>query len=106
MGLPIPVIPLELPSYQRKENFGADETFFNWSNIWQSHKPKQSVSAAILLALPPWAFGIGMMWLRSQIFCSSCGIEVNVTAPMGATPSDIAQMGKAHFNVLLVSGNW
>ena len=29
------------------------------------------------------------------------GIEVNVTAPMGATPSDIAQMGKAHFNVLL-----
>ena len=29
------------------------------------------------------------------------GIEVNITAPMGATPSDIAQMGKAHFNVLL-----
>ena len=28
MGLPVPVIPLELPSYQRKENFGADETFF------------------------------------------------------------------------------
>ena len=24
----IPVIPLELPSYQRKENFGADETFY------------------------------------------------------------------------------
>jgi light-independent protochlorophyllide reductase subunit B len=29
------------------------------------------------------------------------GIEVNVTAPMGATPSDIAKMGQAHFNVLL-----
>ena len=28
MGIPVPVIPLELPSYQRKENFGADETFF------------------------------------------------------------------------------
>ncbi|MDX5401324.1 MAG: ferredoxin:protochlorophyllide reductase (ATP-dependent) subunit B, partial [Rhodobacterales bacterium] len=28
MGLPVPVIALELPSYQRKENFGADETFF------------------------------------------------------------------------------
>lgn len=28
MGLPIPVIALELPSYQRKENFGCDETFF------------------------------------------------------------------------------
>jgi light-independent protochlorophyllide reductase B subunit len=28
MGLPVPVIALELPSYQRKENFGADETLF------------------------------------------------------------------------------
>ena len=28
MGLKVPVIPLELPSYQRKENYGADETFF------------------------------------------------------------------------------
>ena len=28
LGLPCPVIPLDLPSYSRKENFGADETFF------------------------------------------------------------------------------
>jgi hypothetical protein len=28
MGLPVPVVALELPSYQRKENFGADETFY------------------------------------------------------------------------------
>ena len=28
LGLPVPVVALELPSYQRKENFGADETFF------------------------------------------------------------------------------
>ena len=28
MGLPCPIVPLELPSYQRKENFGADETLF------------------------------------------------------------------------------
>jgi light-independent protochlorophyllide reductase subunit B len=28
MGLPIPAIPLELPSYQRKENWGAAETFY------------------------------------------------------------------------------
>ena len=26
--LPIPVIPLELPAYQRKENWGAAETFY------------------------------------------------------------------------------
>jgi light-independent protochlorophyllide reductase subunit B len=28
MGLPVPVVALELPSYQRKENFGSDETFY------------------------------------------------------------------------------
>src|SRR5512137_453048 len=28
LDLPIPVIPLELPSYQRKENWGAAETFY------------------------------------------------------------------------------
>jgi len=29
LNLPVPVIPLELPSYQRKENFGASETFYH-----------------------------------------------------------------------------
>src|SRR6201990_3194288 len=28
LQLPIPVVPLELPSYQRKENWGASETFY------------------------------------------------------------------------------
>ena len=28
LNLPIPVIPLELPSYQKKENWGASETFY------------------------------------------------------------------------------
>ena len=28
LALPVPVIPLELPSYQKKENWGASETFY------------------------------------------------------------------------------
>jgi light-independent protochlorophyllide reductase subunit B len=28
LGLPIPVVPLELPAYQRKEGWGAAETFY------------------------------------------------------------------------------
>ncbi|MCF8206912.1 MAG: ferredoxin:protochlorophyllide reductase (ATP-dependent) subunit B, partial [Methylotenera sp.] len=28
LNLPVPVIPLELPAYQRKENWGAAETFY------------------------------------------------------------------------------
>jgi len=30
MGLDIPVIPLELPSYSRKENFGGGSTCMLW----------------------------------------------------------------------------
>ncbi|MEM6733657.1 MAG: nitrogenase component 1, partial [Myxococcota bacterium] len=29
MDLPVPVVPLELPSYTRKENWGAAETFYH-----------------------------------------------------------------------------
>ncbi|MFO1328718.1 MAG: nitrogenase component 1, partial [Rubrivivax sp.] len=29
LGLPVPVVPLELPSYQRKENWGAAETLYH-----------------------------------------------------------------------------
>ncbi|MFX8024100.1 nitrogenase component 1, partial [Acinetobacter baumannii] len=28
LDLPVPVIPLELPAYQKKENWGAAETFY------------------------------------------------------------------------------
>ena len=28
LGLPVPVVALELPAYQRKENWGAGETFY------------------------------------------------------------------------------
>ena len=28
LNLPIPVVPLELPAYQKKENWGAAETFY------------------------------------------------------------------------------
>ena len=41
LGVDIPVIPLELPSYQRKENFGADETFYQIvkNQIFQLNAP-------------------------------------------------------------------
>ena len=29
LELPVPVVPLELPAYQRKENWGAAETFYH-----------------------------------------------------------------------------
>ena len=101
MGLPIPVIPLELPSYQRKENFGADETFFQI--VRHLAKPMAKTERVSCNIIVPTALGFrhrdDVQEITNLLY--ELGIEVNVTAPMGATPADIARMGQAHFNVLL-----
>jgi light-independent protochlorophyllide reductase subunit B len=101
MGLPIPVIALELPSYQRKETFGADETFFQI--VRHLAKPMEKTTRISCNIIGPTALGFrhrdDVQEITNLLY--ELGIEVNVTAPMGATPADIAKMGQAHFNVLL-----
>ncbi|MGD9294271.1 MAG: ferredoxin:protochlorophyllide reductase (ATP-dependent) subunit B [Roseobacter sp.] len=101
MGIPVPVIPLELPSYQRKENFGADETFFQI--VRALAKPMDRTKQITCNLIGPTALGFrhrdDITELTSLL--SDMGISVNVVAPMGASPADIAKMGQAHFNVLM-----
>ena len=101
LDLSIPVIPLELPSYQRKENFGTDETFYQIVKcLVQENKKTKNISCNIL---GPTALGFrhrdDVKELNSILLDQ--GIEVNVTAPLGASPSDIKNLTKAHFNVML-----
>ena len=101
MGLGIPVIALELPSYQRKENFGADETFYQI--VKALAKPMEKTERITCNILGPTALGFrhrdDIQEITNLLF--ELGIGVNVTAPMTASPTDIANMGRAHFNVLL-----
>lgn len=101
MGLDIPVIALELPSYQRKENFGADETFYQI--VKSLAKPMDRTQRVTCNILGPTALGFrhrdDIQEITNLLY--ELGVEVNVTAPMTSTPSDIARMGQAHFNVLL-----
>lgn len=101
MGLDIPVIPLELPSYQRKENFGADETFFQI--VRALAKPCDRTAKVSCNILGPTALGFrhrdDIEELKGLLY--DAGIEVNAVAPYDATPSDIAHLGAAHFNVML-----
>ncbi|MEM9344889.1 MAG: ferredoxin:protochlorophyllide reductase (ATP-dependent) subunit B [Pseudomonadota bacterium] len=101
MGLPVPVMALELPSYQRKENFGADETFFQI--VRGLAKPCERTERVTANILGPTALGFRHRDDIEEItgLLSELGVEVNVVAPYGATPSDIARLGAAHFNVLL-----
>ena len=101
MGMDIPVIPLELPSYSRKENYGADETFYQI--VKTLAKPAERTKHVTCNILGPTALGFRARDDIEEItgLLEDIGISVNVVAPFGATPSSMATLPAAHFNVLL-----
>lgn len=101
MGMDIPVIPLDLPSYQRKENFGADETFFQI--VRALARPMDRAARKCVNLIGPTALGFRHRDDITELtgLLSDMGLEVNVCAPYGATPSDIKKLGQAHANVLM-----
>lgn len=112
LGFPIPVIPIDLPAYQRKENWGASETFYQLVRAIAGPKApppgtKRAERAPGVRAtcnlLGPTALGFRHRDDVAEItkLLGQLGIDVNVTAPMGATPADLARLGDADFNVVL-----
>ena len=105
LNLPMPVVPLELPSYQKKENWGAAETFYRMVRAFAgaAGKPATVPEAASCNILGPTSLGfrnrddIGEV----RLLLEALGIRVNVVAPLGATPSDLARIPQAAFNVSL-----
>ncbi len=106
LDLPCPVIPLELPSYQRKENWGAAETFYRM--VRQLADP--AVRPAPREGRRPLANLLGPCALgfrhRDDVvevvkLLDSMGIGVNCVAPLGASPTDLRTLGRADFNVVL-----
>ncbi len=104
MQLPCPVVPLELPSYQRKENWGAAETFYQIVRRLadQSVTPAgaERKSANIL---GPAALGFRHRddVIEVRKILDRLGVTVNCVAPLGASPADIARIGAADFNIVL-----
>jgi light-independent protochlorophyllide reductase subunit B len=112
LGLPIPVVPLELPAYQKKENWGAAETFYQLVRTLASPsapppgtpRPARAPGTrARCNLLGPTALGFRHRDDVTEItrLLERLGIDVAVVAPMGATPADIARLGEADFNVVL-----
>jgi light-independent protochlorophyllide reductase subunit B len=110
LNLDLPVVALELPSYQRKENWGAAETFYQ---LVRALCPAPAAGAA----RPPRAAGqrprcnlLGATALgfrhRDDVtevmhLLAELGVDVNVCAPLGASVADLRRLGEADFNVLL-----
>ena len=111
LGLPCPVLPLELPSYMRRENWGASETFYRLvRGLAGAHAPAPGETRAERAPGPPRCNILGGTALgfrhRDDIkeirkLLGRLGIEVHVCAPLGASAADIARMGEADFNVVL-----
>ena len=106
LELPIPVIPLELPSYQRKENWGAAETFYYIvRNL--ARPPGEAPQAEKLRPscnlLGPTALGFRHRDDVTELttLLTQLGVDINVVAPWNATPDDIARLGDADFNVCM-----
>ena len=112
LNLPVPVVALELPSYQRKENWGASETFYQMvralagpnapapGTVRAPRTPGQRPRCNIL---GPSALGFRHRDDVTEIskLLDQMGVEVRVVAPLGATADDLAHLGEADFNVVL-----
>ncbi len=108
LDLPVPVVPLELPAYQKKENWGASETFYQLVRRFCSKEffeeknisVKNSPSCNIL---GPTALGFrnkdDVKEIKSLL--EEIGVNVNVVAPLEASVEDLSKIPLADFNVLL-----
>jgi len=112
LGLPVPVLPLDLPSWSRKETWGASETFHRL--VRALLKPRAPAPGtprpARALGQAPRANLLGPIALgfrcRDDVtaisrLLAAIGVEVQVIAPLGARPADLLRLPEADFNVCL-----
>jgi light-independent protochlorophyllide reductase subunit B len=109
LNLPVPVVPLELPSYQRKENWGAAETFYQMVRHLSS-APARAVRRERAEGVRPSCNILGPTALgfrhRDDVheirnLLEELGIDVRVVAPLGASAADLTRLHEADFNVVL-----
>ena len=104
LNLPVPVIPLELPAYQKKENWGASETFYRLVRTLAGARRERAPHAKPLVnILGGTALGFRCRDDVKEIskLLVSLGFDIHVTAPAGASPVDLTRLGEADVNVVL-----
>jgi light-independent protochlorophyllide reductase subunit B len=109
LNLPVPVVAVELPAYQKKENWGAAETFYQLvramagPNVPPPGTQRIPGDRPACNILGPCALGFrhrdDLREIRGLL--ESLGIAINVVAPYDASPADLARLGEADFNVVL-----
>ncbi|KPF87283.1 light-independent protochlorophyllide reductase subunit B [alpha proteobacterium AAP38] len=104
LDVSVPVVPLELPSYQKKENWGAAETFYRLVRAFVGRNPRpDNIPANSCNILGPTSLGFRCRDDVTEIvkLLTEEGLDVRVVAPMGATPADLVRIPEAAFNIVL-----
>jgi light-independent protochlorophyllide reductase subunit B len=114
LNLPVPTVPLELPSYQKKENWGAAETFYRivrglcpptaaGDAAGDVVAPRVPAARPRCNILGPTSLGFrhrdDIVEVRALL--DRLGVDVNVVAPLHATPADIRRLPDADFDIVL-----
>jgi light-independent protochlorophyllide reductase subunit B len=100
----VPVVPLELPSYQKKEFWGAAETFYRLVRSFAGTVTRPAeIAQNSCNILGPTALGFRNRDDVTEItrLLRDNGLDVRVVAPLGASPADLARLPEAAFNIVL-----
>ncbi len=106
IDLPVPVINLDLPSYSKRENWAASETFYQIVRQLADRDVRPAARdgrAPTCNILGPTALGFRHRDDVAEIrgLLERMGIKVVLVAPMGASVAQLRTIGAADFNVLL-----
>ncbi len=106
LNLPIPIVPLELSSYQKKESWGASETFLQLVRTLAPKGavlPPRTTDRPLCNLLGATALGFRHRDDVAEVtrLLDRLGVEVNVTAPLGASVHDLRRLPSADFNIVL-----
>ncbi len=103
-----PVVPLELPAYSRKENWGASETLYQIVRAVLKDRvgePRSGNEAgrprANVIGPASLAFRARDDAREIRELLAEAGVDVHVTLPAGASAADVASLPDADFNVCL-----
>ena len=104
LGLPVPIVPLELNSFSKKENWGAAETLYRLvrsvlrgSRSTATPRPRRPLANI----LGPTALGFRCRddVLEIDRLLAQIGIEVNAIVPLDASIDDVRRLPDASFNI-------
>jgi light-independent protochlorophyllide reductase subunit B len=110
LDLPVPVVPLELPAYTKKENWGASETLYRLvRHLLLDQVPPPGTRRAARDArrparvnlLGPTSLGFRCRDDVTEItrLLAQLGIEINAVLPLGASAADIRRLPDADLNI-------